>query len=122
VVATDPAGNPSTASPVTVGLDATKPMVTLTSPVNKLATNTAGVTVAGTEIAGIGRGLLALVAFAPEDSQEELEWMARKIAEVRIFDDAEGRLNRSLLDIGGQLLPDFPVKFPLDHADYYLCH
>jgi len=64
----------------------------------------ARVTVAGAEIAGIGRGLLALVAFSLGDSQEELEWMARKIVELRIFDDAEGRLNRSLLDVGGQLL------------------
>jgi D-tyrosyl-tRNA(Tyr) deacylase len=64
----------------------------------------ARVTVAGAEIARIGRGLLALVAFAPGDSQEEMEWMARKIVELRIFDDAEGRLNRSLLDVGGQLL------------------
>jgi D-tyrosyl-tRNA(Tyr) deacylase len=64
----------------------------------------ARVTVAGAQIAGIARGLLALVAFAPEDSREELEWMARKIVELRIFDDEEGRLNRSLLDIGGQLL------------------
>ena len=64
----------------------------------------ARVTVAGAEIACIGKGLLALVAFAREDSQEELAWMARKIVELRIFDDAEGRLNRSLLDVGGQLL------------------
>jgi len=64
----------------------------------------ARVSVAGGEIAGIGRGLLALVAFAPEDTQEELEWMAKKIVELRVFDDAEGRLNRSLLDVGGQLL------------------
>lgn len=64
----------------------------------------ARITVAGSEIARISRGLLALVAFAPGDSQEELEWMARKIVELRIFDDAEGRLNRSLLDVGGQLL------------------
>jgi D-aminoacyl-tRNA deacylase len=62
------------------------------------------VSVAGAEIAGIGRGLLALVAFAHRDTQADLEWMAKKIAELRIFDDAEGRLNRSLLDIGGQLL------------------
>jgi D-aminoacyl-tRNA deacylase len=64
----------------------------------------ARVTVAGAEIARIARGLLALVAFAPGDSQEELEWMARKIVELRIFDDAENRLNRSLLEVGGQLL------------------
>lgn len=64
----------------------------------------ASVTVAGAEIARIGNGILALVAIAGDDSQEVLEWMARKIVELRIFDDAEGRLNLSLLDVRGQLL------------------
>jgi D-tyrosyl-tRNA(Tyr) deacylase len=64
----------------------------------------ASVTVAGKEIARIGKGILALVAIAGEDSQRDLEWMAKKIVELRIFDDMEGRLNLSLLDVGGQLL------------------
>ncbi len=64
----------------------------------------ASVTVAGAEIARIGNGILALVAIAGDDSQEVLEWMARKIVELRIFDDADGRLNLSLLDVRGQLL------------------
>lgn len=64
----------------------------------------AGVTVAGTRIAHIGRGILALVAIAKEDSQVDLEWMAKKIVEMRIFDDADGRLNESLLGVRGQLL------------------
>jgi D-aminoacyl-tRNA deacylase len=64
----------------------------------------AGVTVAGKEIARIGTGVLALVAIACDDSRKDLEWMARKITELRIFDDADGRLNLSLKDIGGQLL------------------
>lgn len=64
----------------------------------------AGVRVEGEDIARIGEGILALVAIANEDSEEDLEWMARKIVELRIFDDADGRLNLSLLEIGGQLL------------------
>ena len=64
----------------------------------------ASVTVGSTEIARIGRGILALVAIERRDSQWDLEWMAKKIVELRIFDDDEGRLNRSLLDVSGQLL------------------
>jgi D-tyrosyl-tRNA(Tyr) deacylase len=64
----------------------------------------AGVRVSGEEIAHIGPGILALVAIAGHDSQETLEWMAKKIVELRIFDDDEGKLNLSLHDVGGQLL------------------
>ncbi len=64
----------------------------------------ASVTVAGARIAQIGAGILALVAIAADDSQDDLKWMAKKIVELRIFDDADGRLNRSLLDVHGQLL------------------
>ncbi len=64
----------------------------------------ASVSVAGTEVARIGNGLLVLVAFASDDSEEALEWMARKIAELRIFDDTAGKLNLSLLDVHGQIL------------------
>jgi D-aminoacyl-tRNA deacylase len=55
-------------------------------------------------VASIGRGLLALVGIHREDSPADLEWMAQKILELRIFDDSEGKLNLSLLDIKGQLL------------------
>ncbi|MGA2263227.1 MAG: D-aminoacyl-tRNA deacylase [Acidobacteriota bacterium] len=64
----------------------------------------ASVKVAGAEIARIGRGILALVAVAHDDTQRDLEWMAKKIVELRIFDDADGRLNLSLLDVDGQVL------------------
>jgi D-tyrosyl-tRNA(Tyr) deacylase len=64
----------------------------------------ASVSVAGAEIARIGNGMLALVAVAADDTQDVLEWMAKKIVELRVFDDADGRLNRSLLDVHGQLL------------------
>jgi D-tyrosyl-tRNA(Tyr) deacylase len=66
--------------------------------------NHAEVTVAGTQVAAIGRGILALVAISRQDTTVDLEWMARKIAELRIFDDAEGKLNLSLLDVHGELL------------------
>jgi len=64
----------------------------------------ASVSVEGVQIAHIGEGLLALVAISHQDSRADLEWMARKIVELRIFDDTEGKLNLSLLDIRGQLL------------------
>lgn len=64
----------------------------------------AEVRVDGVQIAEIGRGLLALVGISREDSRPDLEWMARKIVDLRIFDDSEGKLNLSLKDVGGKLL------------------
>jgi len=64
----------------------------------------AAVKVNGVEVARIGRGLLALVGIARDDSAEDMEWTVRKIAGLRIFDDADGKLNLSLREIGGQLL------------------
>jgi D-tyrosyl-tRNA(Tyr) deacylase len=66
--------------------------------------NRAVVRVAGAEIADIEKGILALVALHRDDAQGDLEWMARKIVELRVFDDPEGKLNLNLLDVGGQLL------------------
>jgi D-tyrosyl-tRNA(Tyr) deacylase len=64
----------------------------------------ASVSIEGEEIALIGSGILALVGIGRSDSSADLEWMAKKMVELRIFDDAEGKLNRSLLDVSGQLL------------------
>jgi D-aminoacyl-tRNA deacylase len=64
----------------------------------------AEVAIGGVSIACIGEGLLALVAVSREDVENDLLWMAKKIVELRIFDDDEGKLNRSLQDIHGQLL------------------
>jgi D-tyrosyl-tRNA(Tyr) deacylase len=64
----------------------------------------AEVTIDGTSVARIGRGILALVALSLRDTEKDLFWMARKLVELRIFDDSEGKLNLSLLDIHGQLL------------------
>jgi D-aminoacyl-tRNA deacylase len=64
----------------------------------------AEVRVGGIEVARIKEGLLALVAISHRDSEKDLHWMAKKIVDVRIFDDAQGKLNLSLQDVGGQLL------------------
>ena len=54
--------------------------------------------------ASIGRGLLVLAAFRRGDSGKELDWMARKCLELRIFEDADGKMNRSVLDEKGEVL------------------
>ena len=52
----------------------------------------------------IGQGLLILVGVEDSDTQEDINWLAQKIAALRIFDDAEGVMNLSLSDIGGEAL------------------
>jgi D-tyrosyl-tRNA(Tyr) deacylase len=52
----------------------------------------------------IGAGLLLLVGFTADDTEDELIWMADKIVGLRIFSDHEARMNRSLADLGGGLL------------------
>ncbi len=64
----------------------------------------ASVSVDGREIARIGRGLLVLVGIGRNDSSADLAWMAKKLVELRVFDDAEGRMNLGLREAGGQLL------------------
>ena len=64
----------------------------------------ASVTVAGTVTGSIDRGLLLLCAFRENDTDAELEWMARKCVELRVFEDDDGKMNRSLQDVGGAVL------------------
>jgi D-tyrosyl-tRNA(Tyr) deacylase len=64
----------------------------------------ARVTVDGEETGAIGLGLLAYVGVAPEDGDDEVAWLASKLATLRIFPDAEGRFDRSLTDVGGAVL------------------
>ena len=52
----------------------------------------------------IGKGLMVLAAFIDEDSLEDLEWCARKLAAMRIFDDEEGVMNLSVKDVEGEVL------------------
>lgn len=52
----------------------------------------------------IGNGLMVLVAFMDEDTEEDLMWTARKLVAMRIFDDAEGVMNLSVQDVGGDVM------------------
>lgn len=56
------------------------------------------------EVGRIGRGLLVLVAFGPEDGEAELEWMAEKLWGLRIFPDRDGRMNVGVGEAGGGVL------------------
>lgn len=64
----------------------------------------ADVVVDGRTIAGIGRGIVVLAAFRRGDGPGELRWVARKCLELRIFEDERGKMNRSVLDEGGEVL------------------
>ncbi len=64
----------------------------------------AEVVVEGERVGAIGRGLLLLVGIAASDTDAELDWMARKCVQLRIFPDDEGKMNRSVLDVGGEVL------------------
>lgn len=61
----------------------------------------AAVRVDGATTAAIGTGLLLLVGVAADDDEREAHWLAEKCANLRIFPDDEGKMNRSLLDCGG---------------------
>lgn len=64
----------------------------------------ASVTIEGECVAQIGNGLLVLAGFVDDDQTEDIEWCAKKIAQLRIFDDEQGVMNRSVMDINGELL------------------
>jgi D-tyrosyl-tRNA(Tyr) deacylase len=64
----------------------------------------ARVTVEGRVTGEIGRGLLLLAGFTDGDSEDALAWMADKIVGLRIFPDDEGKMNRSVQEVGGGLL------------------
>lgn len=64
----------------------------------------ARVVIAGRVVGEIGRGLLVLLGIAQADTEESGRWLAEKIAALRIFPDDEGQMNRSVSDVGGDLL------------------
>ena len=64
----------------------------------------ASVTIDGHCKAAIGQGLLILVGIEEADTQEDIDWLCKKIVNLRIFDDENGVMNRSILDIGGDIL------------------
>ena len=64
----------------------------------------ASVTVGGECIASIGQGLLVLVGVENGNTEQDAAWLAAKTAALRIFDDEEGVMNRSVVDVDGELL------------------
>ena len=64
----------------------------------------ASVTIGGKVKSAIGRGLLILVGVESADTADDVQWLVRKVAALRIFDDDNGVMNRSVLDIGGEAL------------------
>ena len=62
------------------------------------------VKVSGEVIGEIKEGLMVLVSFVDEDNDTDLSWMTKKIINLRIFNDNEGKMNRSVQDVGGDIL------------------
>ena len=71
----------------------------------------AAVRVAGDTVSEIGPGLLVLVGVGREDVEDEIVWLAGKVFNLRIFEDDEGKMNRSIPDVGGEILvvPQFTL-------------
>tara|TARA_A100001037_G_scaffold277846_1_gene278274 strand:- start:3683 stop:4120 length:438 start_codon:yes stop_codon:yes gene_type:complete len=64
----------------------------------------ANVVSGGKEIGKINEGLLVLIAFAPDDSEDQISWMVHKLLSLRIFSDEEGKMNKSIVEIEGEIL------------------
>jgi len=64
----------------------------------------ASVTIEGKQVASIQQGLLILLGIVPEDSQEDIQWLSNKIANLRIFNDADGVMNNSLKTSNGNAI------------------
>jgi D-tyrosyl-tRNA(Tyr) deacylase len=93
----------------------------------------ASVSVEGKVVGSIGHGLVVLLGVGVDDTEQEAAWMADKTANLRIFEDLEGKMNLSVLDVGGEALvvsqftlygdarkgrrPSFTEAAPPDKAD-----
>ena len=64
----------------------------------------ASVVIEDCTVGAIKQGLLLLVGVGPEDTKEDLEYAVRKIVNMRIFSDGDGKMNLSVKDVGGQIL------------------
>ncbi len=64
----------------------------------------ASVTIEGEVKSSIGRGLLVFIGIGNDDGQDDIEWLTRKIVNMRIFDDENGDMNRSVLEVDGEML------------------
>ena len=64
----------------------------------------ASVTIDGVVKSKIGKGLLILVGIEDRDTQEDIHWLCKKICTLRIFDDEQGAMNRSVMNVDGEIL------------------
>lgn len=64
----------------------------------------ASVTIKGTVNGQIGKGLMILLGIEEADEKEDIDWLVRKVLNLRIFDDADGVMNKSLIDVEGEIL------------------
>ncbi|MEQ2129126.1 D-aminoacyl-tRNA deacylase [Caldanaerobacter subterraneus] len=62
------------------------------------------VRVDGEVVGAIGKGFVVLVGIAEDDTEEDIAYMADKLVNLRVFEDEEGKMNLSLLDVGGEML------------------
>jgi len=71
----------------------------------------AEVTVAGQRVGSIGAGLVVLLGVGPADTASDISWLVKKCVELRIFEDGDGKMNRSVQDVGGSILlvPQFTL-------------
>ena len=64
----------------------------------------ASVTIGNTMKSAIQHGFLILIGICEDDLSEDVDWLVRKVANLRIFDDDQGIMNRSIIDVGGEAL------------------
>ncbi len=66
--------------------------------------SSASVTILNEKVANINTGLLVLVGIVNEDTQEDINWLVKKVANMRIFPDSDGVMNQSVKDINGEII------------------
>lgn len=64
----------------------------------------ASVTIDGDVKSAIQKGYLILLGICEEDTQEDVEWLVKKVIGLRVFDDENGVMNKSIMDVGGEIL------------------
>lgn len=64
----------------------------------------ASVSIAGKLKASVGAGMMILVGVEHDDTQDDVDWLVKKVVNLRIFNDDAGVMNRSILDVGGEIL------------------
>lgn len=64
----------------------------------------AQVSIDGTVVGKIGQGYMLLVGFAPDDTDEQLDYLVHKVVNLRVFEDENGKMNKGLKDVGGEIL------------------